>query len=367
MRVLLITPNLYGPAYHEGVNHIVERLVQYLSAQNDEVMILAPSLGPVTYEVGEYGEKIFFVPVVGNGRLRRRLRFWASTVKKVHHIIRTYAIDAALVYASASLLLGPRTLMLKTVLGSRMVLSINGLNRPTIGANWFVGSTRTMVGSPFLLRWFPQATVAPPLTPVHLKPNGTAKASLNGREAFSLLFLGALQKERGIDYLLRGLAEARHRTERPLRLTLALNYEPSIINPHLRQLITDLGLNDIVSVLGIVDINEAYQNADVVIIPRQKPVKMSFPVRILEALSFNKPLIVTTMCDMDQLIEGCGLAVNPKDPEDLARAIVRLAEDLELYQHLASNCATALKKYDPSQTLRTIYTTLRDVAETGTT
>ena len=90
---------------------------------------------------------------------------------------------------------------------------------------------------------------------------------------------------------------------------------------------------------------------------------MSFPVRILESLSYNKPVIVTSMCDMGSLIDDCGLVANPRDPEDLARAIISLAEDSELYQRLSNNCATVLQKYQPNQTLETIYSVLKGVVD----
>ena len=128
-------------------------------------------------------------------------------------------------------------------------------------------------------------------------------------------------------------------------------------------MIRDLGLQDGVSVHGIVDINEAYRTTDVLIIPRQQPIRMSFPVRILESLSYNIPVIVTSVCDMGSLVHDCGLEVDPRKPEDLAQAIVRLAEDMNLYNRLSSNCPTMLQKYETNRTLRTIYSVLIRTAD----
>ena len=100
------------------------------------------------------------------------------------------------------------------------------------------------------------------------------------------------------------------------------------------------------------------RKGDVVVIPRQEPTKMAFPVRILEALSFSKPVIVTTMCEMGRLVPDCGLVVDPADPRDLAREVVRLAEDPALHRKLSENCAAALERYDPVRSLETIEATL---------
>jgi glycosyltransferase involved in cell wall biosynthesis len=87
---------------------------------------------------------------------------------------------------------------------------------------------------------------------------------------------------------------------------------------------------------------------------------MAFPVRILESVSFSTPLIVSTMCDMGQLVEDCGLVIDPAVPEDLARAIVKLAEDPVLYEKLSRGCTTALERYDPAVSLATIESVLME-------
>jgi glycosyltransferase involved in cell wall biosynthesis len=362
MRILLITSHPYEPPWNDGVKNIVRRLAQYLSNNDEDVTIICPGWCSSPRRAGEFGEEILCVPPATTDGFWGRFSLWVSMVRRIRGTTEENKPDVALVFASASFFLGLRVLILRSILGSRIILYVSGLSQPAFGVNWFLRNTETMVGSPFLLHWFPGATVAYPVTPVHLRPVESSQTPQYAQDSFSLLYLGWVSKVRGIEYLLRGLAIARRQTRRSLKLVLALSGSGSERNQQLGQLIADLGLEDAVSVHGIVDVNEAYHAADVVIIARQEPIRMSFPVRILEALSFNKPLIVTSVCDMGHLIDGCALVVEPRNPEGLAYAIVRLVEDANLYQRLSGNCATVLQKYEPDRTLATIHTVLRRVA-----
>ena len=91
--------------------------------------------------------------------------------------------------------------------------------------------------------------------------------------------------------------------------------------------------------------------ADVVVIPRNRPFRMAFPLRIVESLVMRRPLIVTTVCDMHKLIQGCGIAVEPGDPQGLAGAMIELAVNKKLYQECQKNCAIKAVDYDSEVSL----------------
>jgi glycosyltransferase involved in cell wall biosynthesis len=107
-----------------------------------------------------------------------------------------------------------------------------------------------------------------------------------------------------------------------------------------------------------VDITEVYREADVVVIPRNKPFRMAFPLRIVESLVMRKPLIVTTVCDMHKLIQGCGIAVEPHSPERLAEAMIELAANEKLYRECQENCAIRAVDYDSRVSLGQLRTEL---------
>ena len=309
MRVLLIMPKYYGAPWHEGVKSIARRLASYLRSNNHEVLVVSAGDGARTEEVGQYGEKIYRARQVEDRQIKhRRLwirgRLWLSMIQLTRRIVGESEPDAAILFASGSLFLGPRASLLKSFLGSRLILYVTGLNNPTFGASWLVPDVKVIVGSPFLLRWFPNATVVHPVTPIDFKTHGLSDSPPHSGRPLSLLYLGGAQKERGVGYLLKGVAIARGRTQCELALTLALNGVGEENHHLIESQIARLGLEDIVSIQGIVDTSQAYQESDVVVIPRQEPTRMAFPVRILEALSFEKPMIVTSMCDMGRLVDS---------------------------------------------------------------
>jgi len=361
MRVLIITQKHYTPPWNEGVINIIRRLSHFLSVQKDELIIVCAGRKKDVVE-GEYGEKILPILSHKNRQFWGRVGTWFYLAKHVRKIVEDYQPDVALVFVSASLFLGPRAVILKSLLGARLVLYISGLGRPAWGVNWFSKDIKIFVGSPFLLRYFPHATIAYPIIPVHLVKQRPILKKKGNHEPFTILYLGTTQKERGVEYLLKSFAIATKQTQQPLKLVLALNGVGRLNQEQVEQLVKDLNLDKNVSVAGIVDTNTAYNSTDVVVIPRQKPIRMSFPVRILEALSFSKPVIVTSICEMGKLVKGCGVEVNPQSPMDLALAIVKLSEDRNLYQSLSDNCNEVLSKYDPNKTLDTIYSKLRLIA-----
>ena len=338
MKVLVFTSKRYDATRHEGVLNLMHRVVKYLIEQGDEVVVLAVGSGQPT--VGEWEETVYFTPQPRSLGLARRALFSVQQHRTMRRVVRLEKPNAALFFASGSLFLGPRVLLLKRLFGSRIAIYISGLGKPSVGVNWFAGRLPVLVGSPFLLRWFSGATVAYPVTPIHFRQKArevTRKTS----EGLSLLYLGTAQRERGVPYLLAGFAEAFRRTRVPIRLRLALNGIGGENETNIQALIDRLGLRPVVSVDGIIDTDEAYESADVVVIPRQEQIRMAFPVRIVEALAYNTPLIVTSACEMGQLVDGCGLEVDPRRPTSLADAIVRLAEDRELYRRMVDACAPA--------------------------
>lgn len=363
MRILIVHPNYYGPPWSEGVANIARRLVKHLCERGHEVVVVAAGMDAHTEarRDGEFGEVIHLVAPSTDRTLRSRAGFWCSFFWRLRAVHRSFRAENALVFSTASLFYSPRVLLLRWLLGRRTCFYVSGLNRPLVAINWFRDDSRVIVGSPFLQRWFPGASLGHPVTPIHLRPRPLEGPATPG-PVLQLLFLGALQKERGVGYLIEGVAAARQLTERELHLVIAINSrgEPGSIAPlaGIEALIERLGVGDIVELRGIADTNELYGEADVVIIPRQQPTKMSFPVRVLESVSFGKPLIVTTMCDMGLLVEGCGLVVDPSDPQDLARAIAQLADDPALYTKLSNGCGPALRRYAPEITLETIHARL---------
>ena len=343
MKVLIALGNIYGPPWKEGVANLARRLVSYLETQGDTVQVV----GLAWSEQDSLNGKQLKDSLWG---LRWHL------LKDMVRQARQFAPDLVFLFTSCSSGLGLKTFLMRAMSGRPLVAYISGLYPPVPGYKVLLSSDKVLVGSPFLQRYFPHAPVIYPFAPVHLKVNPSAPSSEKQapRDPIrTFLFLGAWEPERGVEDLLQAVALAREQVA--VRLILALSGYGTGDPRGLLAIVERLGLQEAVDIRGLVDINRVYREADVVVIPRARPYRMAFPVRIIEALLMHRPLIVTTVCDMHKLIEGCGLATSPQDPTSLAQAMVTLATDSELYRRCVAQCAVLARRYDSERSLSKLY------------
>ncbi len=90
----------------------------------------------------------------------------------------------------------------------------------------------------------------------------------------------------------------------------------------------ELGLEDAV-VFGGYRANpvSAFNEGDVVVL---SSVSEAFPFVILEAMLCAKPVVATAVGGVPEQVEGCGMVVEPRNPEALAEAILSLMNDPQL-------------------------------------
>lgn len=71
--------------------------------------------------------------------------------------------------------------------------------------------------------------------------------------------------------------------------------------------------------------------ADLVVLPqRPSPVTMAqIPAKILDAMAMAKPIISTAMSDIPEILEGCGIVVEPGNVEQIAEKIEYVLEHTE--------------------------------------
>jgi glycosyltransferase involved in cell wall biosynthesis len=71
--------------------------------------------------------------------------------------------------------------------------------------------------------------------------------------------------------------------------------------------------------------------ADLVVLPqRYSQIAMAqVPAKIFEAMAMAKPIISTSMSDIPQILEGCGIVVEPGNVEQIAEKIEYVLEHAE--------------------------------------
>jgi glycosyltransferase involved in cell wall biosynthesis len=91
---------------------------------------------------------------------------------------------------------------------------------------------------------------------------------------------------------------------------------------------SSLGLEEAVIFAGYSsNTAEAYNEGDVVVL---SSISEGFPFATLEAMLCGKPIVATSVGGIPEQIAGCGFVVEPRNPKEMADAILKLMNDKEL-------------------------------------
>jgi glycosyltransferase involved in cell wall biosynthesis len=156
-----------------------------------------------------------------------------------------------------------------------------------------------------------------------LRAPAEVRAELGIGDAFMVLSTGRLAHQKGLEYLIR--AAALLPSDLPaLRVVLAGD---GPLRGELARLVSDLGLEDVVRILGFrADVGELLDASDLVCLPS---LWEGLSISLLEAMAAEKPVVTTTIASNREVTkDGEGaLLVPPKHPASLAAAIRTLAVD----------------------------------------
>lgn len=171
----------------------------------------------------------------------------------------------------------------------------------------------------------------------------------------------------GLDTLVRAVRIARDRAV-PLRCAIVGD---GVVLPHLRSLVAELRLDDVVRLPGRVPpaLAQTWHRAlDVFVVPRRDlPVcRVVTPLKPVEAMAAGRPLVVSDVPALAELVAtGAGLRVTPDDAEALAAALEMLAAD-PAQRH---TCGEAGREFASRRTWEagagTILGVYEELAETG--
>lgn len=89
-----------------------------------------------------------------------------------------------------------------------------------------------------------------------------------------------------------------------------------------------LGLSDTFIFAGHTgDVASAYRSGDIIVL---SSISEAFPYSVVEAMMVSKPVIATDVGGIKEALGGSGIVVNPRHPESLSQAIIKLIENPEL-------------------------------------
>lgn len=122
----------------------------------------------------------------------------------------------------------------------------------------------------------------------------------------------------------------------------------------LRREVRGFGIEDAVRFVGQVDdLGEMLAAVDAVIVPSWNE---AFSLVTAEAMAAGRAVVASRVGALEELVdhERTGLLVPPRDPEALAAAIVRVAEDPALAEFLGQNAKMAAERFSRDRSIDSI-------------
>lgn len=137
----------------------------------------------------------------------------------------------------------------------------------------------------------------------------------------------ALEEQYGIEYLIRAFHQVRSSyPQLPLKLLIVGG---GSLESYLKALASDLGRDDCVVFTGLIPYNEVYRYHNMLSISVSVSNSESFGVAIIEASACEKPVVVSNVGGLPEVVEDgvTGIVVPPRDVAATAAAIERLILD----------------------------------------
>lgn len=155
-------------------------------------------------------------------------------------------------------------------------------------------------------------------------------------DKLQVLYVGWIIKEKGIHDILEACSIVKSQRS---------DFQVDLVGPvycdevELRSLIEERSLQDLVKIIGPIhsrdSLKQKYTNADVFVFPSHYE---GFPMALLEALSCGLPCIGSRVGGIPDILDDgrCGFLVEPKAPEELAKALIAVLADHELRTKLSN-------------------------------
>ena len=341
MKIALVSP--YDLAYPGGEAEHVSHLAREFRAVGHEVHILAPSSAdPVPLGSEPYLHRIGrVVPIPTNGSVAR-IDLSLRSYRRVKRLLRELEFDVIHLHEPFMPALPPSVLhhskatnvatfhafrrsnfayFYARLVAQPLFNKLHGLiavSRPArdFVAEYFPGDYRIIPNGVDYDRF------ATPVEPLSRFADGRP----------TVLFVGRLEKRKGLKYLLRAWAHVR-RQLKDARLVVVGDGRP---RRAFERYAASRGWSE-VSFEGYVSDAELvhyFQSCDVFCAPSTG--QESFGIVLLEAMAAARPIVASRIPGYDEVVEDGveGILVPPKDDEELARALVRLLTDRALGRRL---------------------------------
>ena len=350
MKIALVSAFDY--ASHGGVNDHVRNLAAQFRGWGHSVKVIAPCSAPQRISDDNFIPMGRPVPIPSGGSIARvSLSVWLRP--RIKALLRDEAFDIIHLHNPFS------GFVPVSVLGFSKAVNIATFHAYGATRLYRIGGTRLAkryfrrlhgliaVSEPareFISRYFPgDYEIIPNGIQVEYFTDGVSPFPHLKDGMVNLLFLGRLEKRKGLKYLVA--AYGRLKGDWPnLRLLVV---GPGSPDRDSGRILSEGNLQDVVFVGRVPDQDKAryYKTADIFCSPATG--KESFGVVLLEAMAAGKPIVATSIEGYSSVITNGreGLLVPPENDEALADAIAALLKDRDLRTALAANGQRRAKEF----------------------
>ena len=159
--------------------------------------------------------------------------------------------------------------------------------------------------------------------------SGDFQNASDGDKTVNVLYLALVSRQKGAFDAVEGVALANENSPLRFRLTVIGGFASKTEETELHELIRRRGLQNAVEILGFVSAerkNQALRDADLFCFPTYYLAEGQ-PANLIEALAFGLPIVTTRWRAIPEMLpqaENYPGLVNPKSPEQIADALMRL-------------------------------------------
>ena len=344
IKIGLVSPYDYSVA--GGVNDHIKNLAAQFKSWGHTVRVIGPCLSPQGVTDGDFIPMGRPVPIPSGGSIARvSLSVWLRP--RIKALLQRELFDVIHLHEPMAGFVTLHTLDVADSVGSVNIGTFH-TNRGT--RVYSIGGVR--LGMPYFRRLHGRIAVSQPAYQFisrhfpgqyEIIPNGIRLDDFANADPFphlqdgmiNLLFVGRLEKRKGLKYLLG--AYSRLKWDWPnLRLLVVGSGKPD--DDSLR-ILGERNLRDVVFVGAVSDQEKAryYQSADIFCSPATG--RESFGIVLLEAMAAGRPVVASDIEGYSSVvIHGQeGLLVKPKRDEELAETIATLLRDPEARARLGAN------------------------------
>ena len=321
-------------------DRVFHREAKSLVGMGYDVVVVAPSDGKVKHASEQDGVKL--IPV------RPLQRGWAHRLGIIWDLFRKGFASRAHVYhchEPESLLVG---VLLKVLMGADVIYDVHE-HWPSLRSERLpfllrkLGHLTIDMTERVAVRWTGYVLLVcrplrgrfrnRPSEVVYNVPPWWSYASLEDltRSGRVIVYSGGITWDRGVRVLLEALVQVR-RCVPDVRLKMVGEYKEPGIRKWVEEFVRKHGLEECVEHTGWLPYDEVpaqLAEADVgvaLLQPVRYNYRISLPNKLFEYMAAGVPVVISDFSEIGKVVRetGCGILVDPTDPEAVARAIVRL-------------------------------------------